>query len=82
MAGGKWFSQQTILRGSHHFDRLMVGIRTERLELDEAWSFVAKKTSSATKFTPRATSTFSSRWPERKNRAYIIGQDGPDQLDM
>ena len=24
-------------------DRLMVGIRTERLELDEAWSFVAKK---------------------------------------
>jgi IS1 family transposase len=24
-------------------DRLMVGVRTERLELDEAWSFVAKK---------------------------------------
>lgn len=24
-------------------DRLMVGIRTDRLELDEAWSFVAKK---------------------------------------
>jgi IS1 family transposase len=24
-------------------DRIMVGIRTERLELDEAWSFVAKK---------------------------------------
>jgi hypothetical protein len=24
-------------------DRLMVGIRTERLELDEAWSFVGKK---------------------------------------
>ena len=24
-------------------DRLMVGIRTERLKLDEAWSFVAKK---------------------------------------
>jgi hypothetical protein len=24
-------------------DRLMVGIRTERCELDEAWSFVAKK---------------------------------------
>src|SRR5476651_2238148 len=24
-------------------DRLMVGVRTDRLELDEAWSFVAKK---------------------------------------
>src|SRR6195952_1236062 len=24
-------------------DRIMVGVRTERLELDEAWSFVAKK---------------------------------------
>src|ERR1700710_2009730 len=24
-------------------DRLMVGVRTERLELDEAWSFVGKK---------------------------------------
>jgi hypothetical protein len=24
-------------------DRIMVGIRTERLELDEAWSFVGKK---------------------------------------
>ena len=24
-------------------DRLMVGIRMERLELDEAWSFVGKK---------------------------------------
>jgi len=24
-------------------DRLMVGIRIERLELDEAWSFVVKK---------------------------------------
>jgi len=24
-------------------DRLMVGIRTERLELDEAWSYVTKK---------------------------------------
>jgi hypothetical protein len=24
-------------------DRLIVGIRTDRLELDEAWSFVAKK---------------------------------------
>jgi len=24
-------------------DRIMVGVRTERLELDEAWSFVGKK---------------------------------------
>ena len=24
-------------------DRMMVGVRTERLELDEAWSFVGKK---------------------------------------
>ncbi|HXO73457.1 MAG TPA: transposase, partial [Bradyrhizobium sp.] len=24
-------------------DRLMVGVRADRLELDEAWSFVAKK---------------------------------------
>jgi len=25
------------------YDRIMVGVRTERLELDEAWSFVGKK---------------------------------------
>ena len=43
-------------------DRMMVGIRVNRLELDEAWSYVAKNSAvwSGTKSSPKATSTFIS----------------------
>src|ERR1700709_1348888 len=52
-------------------DRMMVGIRTERLELDEAWSSSArsKRTSCAMRSTPRAISIFSSAWPALRRRS-------------
>jgi IS1 family transposase len=46
-------------------DRLMVGIRTERLELDEAWSFVGKKEKNVQRHEINAKGdqyVFSSAW--------------------
>jgi hypothetical protein len=39
-------------------DRLMVGIRTERLELDEAWSFVGKKQKNVLRLPDKFTLVF------------------------
>jgi hypothetical protein len=49
-------------------DRLMVGIRTERLELDKAWSFVGKKQENIKRHevNAKAITTFSSARPERR----------------
>jgi hypothetical protein len=50
------------------YDRIMVGVRTERLELDEAWSFLGKKQKNVLRYeiTLRAIRTFLSLWPARK----------------
>ena len=52
-------------------DRMMLGIRVNRLELDEAWSYVRKYNagSNATKSSPRATSTSILGWQDRKKRS-------------
>jgi hypothetical protein len=52
-------------------DRMMVGIRTDRLELDEAWSFVAKKQKNVLRneIHAKGDQYVLSRWPGRKRRS-------------
>src|SRR3954452_14935691 len=47
-------------------DRLMVGIRTERLELDEAWSFVGKKQKNVLRHEIAAK---GDQWPDRRRQS-------------
>jgi hypothetical protein len=52
-------------------DRIMVGVRTERLELDEAWSFVGKKQKNVLRheINAKGDQYVFIAWPGRKRRS-------------